>query len=324
METPKVSVIIVNFNGKRFLKDCLDSISNQNYPNYEIILVDNGSTDGSAEFVEKNYPHVNLIKNEKNLGFAEGNNVGIRGALKDPNVKYVALLNNDTVVERNWLFELVRVAEENAVDMVGSKIFFKDTYLIHAVGVKVGVDGEADSIGFGEADRFKDVMETFAPHAAAALYSRRLLEDVKENGNYLDPDFFAYLEDVDLAFRARLRGYKCLFSPGAVVHHHWAGTASRAFLVYHGRRNKLYFIIKNYPTLILLKYFPIILIKEIKRIGFAVLRKEFFITLKAKIDSVKKLTEMLSKRRLIQRRKKVSDEEVDKWLVPWRIKLKKK
>ena len=318
MKNPKVSIIIVNFNGKRFLKKCLDSIFSQTYSNYEVTLVDNASTDGSAEFVEKNYPRVKLIKNDKNLGFAGGNNVGISVAFKDPDVKYVALLNNDTRVINNWLSELVKVAEGKKTHMVGSKILFPNG-LVNSVGIIVRQEGEAEDMGFEERDVYHSEMEIFGPCAGAALYSRKLLEDIRMNGDYLDSDFFVYAEDVDLAFRARLMGYRCMFNPKAVVYHFWAGTAGRysPISIYYGRRNRFYLLVKDYPTSILLKYLPRILMKEIAIFGLALIRGELMLTIRAKMDSLKNLQRMLGKRKIIQGRKKVTDKEIDRWLTPY-------
>lgn len=316
---PRVSVIILNFNGKRFLKECLDSVLNQTYRNYQIILVDNGSTDGSVEFIEKNYSEVKLIRNDKNFGFAEGNNIGIRRALEDATVEYVALLNNDVKVDRNWLAELIAVAEKEGVDMVGSKILFYDKPLINSVGIMIRKEGEAEDIGFGMVDTYSKVMEIFGPCAGAALYSRKLLEDINIDDDYFDSDFFAYFEDVDLAFRARLLGYRCLFNPKAIIYHHWAGTAGKRskFSIYYGKRNRHYLLIKDYPLQILIKHFLRIILIEIAIIGHAVMEGEFIITLKGKLDAIRNLKKMLLKRKEIQAKKKVSDTEIDRWLAPY-------
>ena len=303
MDGPKVSVIIVNFNGKRFLKDCLDSVLYQTYPNYDVILVDNGSTDGSVEFVKKNYPKVELVKNEKNLGFATGNNVGIRKALSDPTVRYIALLNNDTKVDKDLLTELIKFSEK--VDMVSSNVFPYDMMY----------KGESRDIELENTN--KKGIEVLGPHGAAGLYSRKLLEDIKMDEDYFDSDFFMYAEDVDLKFRARLLGYRCLFNPRAVVYHHIGGTAGKIqdFILYHTLKNHIYVWIKDCPTSILLRYFPIILLKEIAILGYALINGELITTLKAKIDATKNLKKMLLKRKKIQGGKKVSDKEIDKWVV---------
>lgn len=127
MEYPKVTIVILNWNSKKYLSECLPSVFNQSYPNYEVILVDNGSTDGSVEFVRENYPQVKIIKLDKNYGTAKGNNIGIEEALKDENVRYIAVLDNDAKVDRNWLSELVKAAENDEemrrkVGMWASKI----------------------------------------------------------------------------------------------------------------------------------------------------------------------------------------------------------
>lgn len=328
MIEPKVSVIILNYNGKHFLKDCLDSALDQTYPNHEVIVVDNDSSDGSVGFVEENYPEVTLIKNTDNLGYAEGNNVGIRKALEDPHVEYVILLNNDTKVKSDWLAELVRVAEEEKAGMVGSKILFWNGKFIDSVGLIMWKEGESGDRGSGEpANRYNQKIEIFGPCGAAALYSRELLEDVGMDGDYLDSDFFMYGEDTDLTLRARLLGYRCFYSPQAVVYHKGGGSAGKGSPLsnYYGRRNRTNSLIKNYPTSLLLKYLPRILLKEIALVGYALARGELIVTLKAKLDFMKGLRKMLGKRYMIQARKRVSDKEIEKWLedYPWFEKLRK-
>lgn len=311
MKYPKVSVIIINWNGKRFLKDCLDSVLNQTYPNYEIILVDNGSIDGSVEFVEKNYPEVKLIKNEKNLGFAEGNNVGIRKALKNPKIEYVALLNNDMRVDQKWLESLV----DAQADIAQSQILTSDGK-ISATGILYSRNG----LAFDRRSTHYD-KEPFGASGGAVLYKGEVLEDVGVNTEFFDKDFFCYSEDVDFSFRARLRGWKVKYAPQSIVYHKGSMTAGREskFGIYFNHRNNVWVIVKNMPTKLLFKYFWKILLAQAGFVFLHLLRGHGII-LKAKIDAIIQIPRMLKKREIIQKGRTISGKEldtrfVDKWVV---------
>jgi GT2 family glycosyltransferase len=250
-----VSVVVVNFNGRRLIGACLDSLRRQTYCQHEVIVVDNGSTDGSAEWIHANYPEVQLVALSTNRGFAGGNNAGIdvaRGA-------FVATINNDARAEPSWIEEMVRVVHgREDVGMVAAKLLFADApTTINSAGIAIDRAGFAwDRLG-GCSDGPDETIEVFGPCAGAALYRRELLDDV---GGF-DEDFFMYLEDVDLAWRARLAGWRCLYAPRARVLHDHSATAvdTSPFKGYHLGRNKVWLIAKNYPAPDLWLYLPIIL-----------------------------------------------------------------
>jgi len=216
---PKVSIIIVNWNGREYLDECLSSIYDQTYSNFEVIVVDNGSTDGSAEVLGEKFPFVNLIQNEKNLGFAEGNNIGIKKAFEDQEVKYIATLNNDTLVESNWLKELVSAPErDKQIGSCQSKMLrYSDRSIIDSTGIKLLANGTVSDRGGGEKDdgQYDKLEEVFGACAGAALYRREMLNDI----GLFPSHYFASFEDVDLAWRARYAGWKCVYVPSAVVYH---------------------------------------------------------------------------------------------------------
>jgi len=329
-EYPKASVIIVNWNGKIYLKDCLLSVLDQTYPDYEVILVDNGSTDGSVAFIEKDFPEIHLIRLDRNYGFAKANNIGIEKALKDKRTEYVALLNNDAYVDRRWLEELVACAEksENA-GMVASKILFAGLNTINSIGTIILKDGSPAHLGGKETDRgqYDLTEETFAPCAAAALYTRRMLEDV----GFFDEDFFAYMEDVDLGWRARLAGWRCTPAPNAYAYHKHSATSKRysEFKIYQIERNRVYLLVKNFPA----KYTFTSLFHTLHRfIIMYTLRKyegtevsRYFenvpssriirALLKAWFDGLLGLKKCIRKRRIIQSRKRVSTKDIDQWFL---------
>jgi GT2 family glycosyltransferase len=246
----KAAIIIVNWNGKNFLKNCLDSVFRQTYKNFEIYFVDNGSMDGSIEFVNKYFPKSKIINLDKNYGFAKGTNEGIREAFKDNQVQYIVCLNNDTIVDKNWLKELIKTAEKSKIiGMVSSKILLPNGK-IQNVGMYLN-----DTMGAGSnllkghlesPDNFDSEIEIFSVCGAAFLVKKAVLTNI----GLFDENFFAYAEDFDLSFRARLNGWKCLLSPNAIVTHLHSKTLGcvsefKTFLI---KRNSYLLVIKNFPT----------------------------------------------------------------------------
>lgn len=225
---PHVCVIILNWNGLKWLKMCLPSVFNCDYSNFKVMVVDNGSGDGSVEWIKNKYPSVEVIQNKRNMGFAEGNNVGIRRALANKEIKYVITLNNDTEAEPSWLKELVGTAENEGVGMVASKMLFMgDHSKVNSAGMSVYTHGGGVDRGLGkdEKNNFNKQDQVFGPCAGAALYSKKMLQSIKLNNDYFDSDYFAYFEDIDLAWRGRLAGFKCLYNPRAIVYHKMHGTS---------------------------------------------------------------------------------------------------
>jgi GT2 family glycosyltransferase len=242
---PKVAIIILNWNGKEDTIECLESLKHITYPNYEILLVDNGSTDGSVECFRERYPGMEIIENGENLGFAEGNNVGIRRAM-DEGVDYVLLLNNDTVVDPEFLGELVKVAEgDEKIGAVQAKILMKDKpELIDSTGIMLIRKIIAINRGYGEkANQYNQLDVIFGPCAAAALYRRNVFERI----GMFDERFFAYYEDVDLAIRIKSAGYICNYVPNAIVYHkHSASSGMYSPLkAYFLNRNRILYVFKK-------------------------------------------------------------------------------
>ncbi|MFN0166409.1 MAG: glycosyltransferase family 2 protein [Bryobacteraceae bacterium] len=221
---PHVSTIIVNWNRRTLLKEALEAVRGQDYPStlVEIVVVDNGSTDGSAEMVSREFPRARLIRNGQNRGFCAANNQGIQAA--SPESRYIVLLNNDATPESGWLSALVEVAETHpGAGMVASKIVvYEDPSRIDKVGHLLYLDGQNRGRGTGQIDRgqFDQVEEILWPDGCAALYRREMLEEI---GGF-DEDLFAYGDDADLGFRARVAGWRCWYSPRAVVRHHRGAT----------------------------------------------------------------------------------------------------
>lgn len=300
---PFVSVIIPNYDGMRYIPECLESLSRQTFSPFELIVVDNGSTDGSVDFIRQNFPSIKLILLERNYGFSRAVNTGIRASLEDAKVKYVVLLNNDTAAGETWLEELVRGMEDDSAAGFGaSKILFYDRPdTINSAGDIYGRDSFPDHRGVWQRDngQFDSEAKVFGASAAAAIYRRSTLEDT----GLFDEDFFAYCEDVDLSFRAQLKGYGCRYIPRAVVYHRGSSTG-RSIAGYYVARNSLFVLIKNMPTSIFIKYLPKIIFS---RILYLLRRKDRTAQLKALFAGLWKAAAMAKKRRVIQRSRRASD-----------------
>jgi GT2 family glycosyltransferase len=320
----KVSVIIVNWNGKELLKTCLDSLETQTFRDFKVVLVDNGSNDGSVEFVRENYPQVEIITLDKNYGFARGNNIGIEEALKDRDVRYVALLNNDTKVDKNWLQELIKVAESDGkIGSCQSKMLFMDNpRVIDGVGIGINQNGLAYQIGWREEDngQYENTLEVFGACACAVLCRKEMLVQIE----LFDEDFFAYYEDVDLALRARLAGWRCMYVPKAVVYHKHSATYVKdaPLKMYFVGRNKYYYIIKNFPTGFMFKFLigqaRIIILMVLSIIKRTMLRDTKSVRLscsylKRNLDAFKNIPKMFTKRKRIRSARLISDEELMEW-----------
>ncbi len=247
MIPPIVSVVIVNWNGKHLLGECLDSLMAQNAIGVEIILVDNGSRDGSVEFVRDRYASVRVVSLPENLGFAGGNNAGITVA----GGKYIALLNNDTKADPGWLANLMKEAEASphSTGMWASKILSYDRpKVIDNVGLLLYPDG----LGRGKArleideGQHDSPGEAFFPSGCAGLYRKAMLDEI----GLFDEEFFAYADDVDIGLRARLAGWECRYVPTAKVYHKYSSSTEayspfKAFLV---ERNRIWILLKYYPV----------------------------------------------------------------------------
>ncbi len=293
-----VSIIVVNWNGRHHLQLCLSSIFAQTYPNFEIILVDNGSTDGSQALVREQFPDVRLIALRENVGFARGNNVGISASTAD----YIATINNDTKVDPNWLTALVETAEANPqVGMCAAKLLFWDRPdIINSAGICLDRAGIAwDRLG-GQPDTPAQInpIPVFGASGGAALYRRTMLNEI----GLFDEDFFAYLEDVDLAWRAQLAGWDCLYVDTAVILHRHSATAVEGspFKNKLLGRNKVWTILKNYPWPLLLLYLPVILLYDLGSVAIALLVRRDFSPLHGRLQAISKLPVIWQKRRKIQ------------------------
>ncbi|MBI5532811.1 MAG: glycosyltransferase [Deltaproteobacteria bacterium] len=243
-----ISVVVVNWNAKDELVECLAALHRQTEGGFEVVVVDQGSTDGSQQMVRERFPLVKLMDLRSNVGFAQGCNRGLEAATQS----WVAMLNNDAVPAADWI-ERLRSAARSAshdVGMIQCKVLFKNRPdRLNSTGILLHADGSADDRGFNRLDQQEvGATEVFCPSAAAALYRRTMLDSLRSSSGVLDCAYFMYMEDVDLGWRARLCGWNAIYEPTAVVHHTFHGTVNRhrsRFVESSVARNRLRTLAKN-------------------------------------------------------------------------------
>lgn len=306
----KVSVVIVNWNGDRFLHQCLSALLAQTVAPHEIILVDNASSDTSLEVVRQ-FPSVRLLVQKENLGFAGGNNLAIKVASSES--EWVALLNPDAFVDAHWLEALLSATYAHpAFDVYGSKLVnAADPAVLDGAGDAYHVSGLVWRTGHGAATASlsEKVREVFSPCAAAALYRRSVLVEV---GGF-DEDFFCYVEDVDLGFRLRLAGHRCLYVPQSVAHHVGSGTTGgqhSEFAMYHGHRNLVWTFVKDMPGILFWLLLPLHVLLNLVSVFWFALQGHGKVILRAKRDALLGLPKMWRKRRQTQENRVASIGEI--------------
>jgi GT2 family glycosyltransferase len=303
MPYPLISLIIVNYNGKHHLEECLPTIFAQTYPNFEVILVDNGSADGSNEFIEAQYSQIKLVKLSENTGFCKGNNIGLTYAKG----KFITLLNNDTVTDQNWLKEIIKpMLRDEQVGLCASlMINYYNCDVVDTAGDGYDICGVGYKIGEGEpVENHQQKKEVFGACAGAALYRKSMIEKI----GFFDEMFFAYGEDIDLSFRAKLAGYKCIYVPKAIVFHkvnQTMGTKSD-FLVFHTRRNIEYTYFNNMPFLLLLLLLPFHILYNILTLIEALYNRKLSLFISSKFIFLKNLKFVFIQRWKVQKQRKIS------------------
>lgn len=237
------SIVIPNWNGARFLPICLNALQRQTYPNTEVIIVDNASSDGSQDLLAREYPWVKLVALPENRGFTGACNAGMQAAQGE----FVALLNNDTEADTNWVAAVVDAFERHPeIGSVASKmLLFDQRDHIHTAGDYFTRDGRAGNRGVWQQDggQFDREEYVFSACGGSSAYRRALLDQI----GLLDDDFFFSLEDVDFGWRAQLAGWRCLYTPAAIVYHHLSATGGGVTASYYDGRNLIYVLIKDYP-----------------------------------------------------------------------------
>jgi len=306
-----VSIVIPNHNGIRLLTTLLSSLGVLNYPKFEVLLVDDASTDQSVNFVRKNYPWVKLVEVRPNVGPSEARNRGISASAAE----YIAFLDNDTKVEENWLLELVKVAKTN--DKIGAcvskSMFLHNVKVIDSAGGVCDRFGGARSRGVYERDigQYDVIVEVLFGPTAAMLVKRRILDEI----GAFDPDYFYNFEDVDLCWRIWLNGYRVVYVPSSLTYHAKSATMSKNVLemFYLGERNRLVTLVKNFEGLTLLKILPIFFFIRLIYVCASIFKKRpcFCSALvKAIFWNITNIRQVMRKRARVQRMRKISDEDL--------------
>lgn len=336
MSTPLVSINLLLFNGKKYIKSCLNSVLAQTYPNIEILVIDNASTDGSVKCLNSHIrrfalnSQIRIITNEKNLGFAGAHNQGIENSKG----KYILCLNQDVVLDKDFVQQAVKILEKNPkVAAIQGKLLRLDKKLrpiniIDTTGLVILKNRRIISRGQGRQDgeEYNKEEEIFGVDGAAPIYRREALEDVIINDEVFDKDFFAYKEDVDLAWRLRLYGWKAWYSPKLLAWHARTSGESAAttfrqiikerrkinkFSKYVSFKNQRLMQAKNELPWLYIKHLPWILPKEICSWIYVLLFEHY--TWKAFKDLFRQLPSAFKKRKITMARKRVGVKEIESW-----------
>jgi len=311
MNEPLVSVLVLNYNGLEHLKECFDSLLNLKYQNLELIFIDNQSQDDSVKFMKENYKKVKIIELDKNYGFAQGNNIG----MAHTNGEYIALLNMDTIVDENWITELVKVAQKSEkTGIVGGKFYHYDNKEI------VGFAGSS-SDKFGNLRQFGDLkkerglfdfeMKAFFITGAGFLFKREVYNKI----GLFDPLYFIYSEDLDLCWRAWIFGYKVVYAPKSFIYHKigqiFRGiTLKKKFLA---ERNLLRTLLKNYEIKNLIEILPVYIGRRIGMVLKLLIQRDrltmifLYSYVKAFIWNIYNIRSLIRNRRFIQINRKIDD-----------------
>ncbi|MEW6557416.1 MAG: bifunctional glycosyltransferase family 2 protein/class I SAM-dependent methyltransferase [Elusimicrobiota bacterium] len=299
-----ISVVVLNYNGKEYLKNCFDSLQKQTYSPVELIVVDNNSTDGSVDFVKTKFPQVKIIKNEKNFGFAQGNNIGVLNASS----RYVAILNNDTVVNEEWLQKLWDCMKATDSVIVGSKI-----YTVGVPDKYYEKNGTLNLIGYNIYNIFNDPQEIFIASGCSLLF------DKEKIAVPFDPDYFFYSEDVYLSWFARLKGYKISQCSESIVQHLGSVSTRKqksSVRTFYQERNRILNLFIFYDSITLLKIIPCLIFDIVFKPLYIIFNpnKSFTGWIKAILWFFLNLKIVCGKRKKIQNQRIISNTEILKYM----------
>jgi GT2 family glycosyltransferase len=318
--SPRISVIVLNYNGCAWLEPCLSAlVAQSDAPSFEIILADNGSSDGSIAFVATRFPSVRIVDNGGNLGFAAGNNAAARSASGET----LAFLNNDTIPATDWLARLHAALTVPGRALVTSKlVYLHRPQTIDSAGDGYVRAGGAFKRGHGfDAAAYGTSGEVFGACGAAFAIDRQVFETL---GGF-DADFFMVYEDVDLSYRGRLAGHTCWYAADAVVRHAGSGTlgTTSAAAVFYGQRNLEWTFIKNTPRGLLWRTLPSHLLYSAAGVAHYVVHGRGIAAMKGKIAALAGLPKVLAKRRAIQGGCRVDRASIERLLTRGWIALKR-
>lgn len=326
----KFLVSLVTYNGIEYIENCLDSLFNQTFKNFEVKALDNGSTDGTADYLINNYPQIDLIRKKKNIGFAKGHNE----LLKNIFTEYVLILNQDMILNDDYLEKCIGFMENNPnYSVVSGKLFRlvnnTKTNIIDSLGMRIRKNWQVVNIGENlkenEIDeRLNKSRDVFGVTATSPIFRFKDLEKIiSGDKDYFDEDFFSCKEDVDLAIRMIWAGCKAYILTDALAYH-YRGTKfisknvrknrrqKSAFTNYYSYKNHLFFLVKNLSGNLLIKYFPYVFWYEFEKIVYFLFFEQK--TLLGLKDFFRLLPKMLKKRKFIQQNKVVGSREIVKWI----------
>jgi GT2 family glycosyltransferase len=322
MPLPSVSAVLVTRNNLGYLPECFDSLFSQSLRPAEVIAVDNGSRDGSQAWLRINYPAVRIIENGENRGFSAANNQGIAASTGD----FVLLVNTDVVLGHDFVFILARALEDDpGLGSASGKLWRlssrerPEERIIDSAGEIAYRTRRMENRGEGELDRgqYDRREEVFGVTAAAALYRRSMLEDVRHGGDYFDSDYFAYLEDSDLNWRAQLRGWRSLYEPRATGFHARQHATRHPLAVRrHAFANRYLSLWKNETAANLLLALPHLAVYDSYLVLKALVREPRLLAGLAKVFRL--APRLLAKRRWVQRRRNVGSRHLRSWMQPER------
>lgn len=310
---PKVTVAIPNWNGARFLRPCLDSLRGQTFGDFDVAIVDNGSTDDSLAILEGEYPEVRVVRWEANRGVAAAFNEGVRQCRGD----LLCLLNNDMELDGEFLAKMVDAMDCNPeAGAAAAKILFIDRRTINSTGDFYGQDGVPGNRGVHEIDhgQYDSADFVFGASGGAAVFRRRLFDEI----GFFDEGLVSYCEDVDWAWRMQLAGYRCAYVPGAIAYHWGSATGGGALASYYCGRNFIRVLLKNLPGAVLRRHWRAIVGREL---GLAVeaLRHGREPAARARLAGqlagLGSIPQALRQRRWTMANKRVSDDYIESLLV---------
>ena len=322
---PLVSINLLTYNAEKYIEDCLNSVFSQSYPYLEILIIDNNSTDNTVDYLKglTSKPELKIIFNQKNVGFAAGHNQGI----KESQGEFILCLNQDVVLDKDFVKKAVEIFKKNnKLAAVQGKLLRQRT--IDTTGLIILKNRRIINRGQGQIDQgqFGKIEEIFGADGAAPVYRRKALEDIKVNGEYFDQDFFCYKEDVDLAWRMRLYGWKAIYQPAAVAWH-WRGSGDSAtrtpwgivkerrkisqFSKYLSFKNQRLMQIKNELTWLFFKHLPWIIAKEIAAWLYILLFERYTWSIVKSL--FKQISRAWQKRKIIMNKKRIGNREMGRW-----------
>ena len=306
---PLVSVIILNYNAGKLLSECIESVLETDYENFEVIIVDNASKDNSVNVCKEKFNSVNIIENEKNLGYCEGNNVGIRNA----NGEYVVILNPDTIVEKNWLTELVKGYNTFGDGIYQPRFLTTDNHkILQGTGNMIQLFGFGFARNKGDVDEGQyNKPEQIGYASGTCLFtSKKILDRL----DMFDSFLFAYHDDLDLCWRAALEKIKSYYIPSSIVYHPPEGYTFKwnSFKFYLLERNRQYCLLTHYTRKTYFKMLPALIMVDIG-VSFYYLKKGVFLSkLKATLNILKNFGQINSTYYKIQRKRTITDRELIK------------